>query len=104
MLDSAHLTKPTHRPHEVGIRYDIDVDGLTNTDVSSIIAGWNDESDDTDYGFKIVGEKDFRWLGRAFAREPITLDVERLNTELIDPASLIKELHKQRSELFKLLN
>lgn len=104
MLTAAHLTEPSIRPQEVKIRYDVEVeDGLTEDEVSAIINGWDEESDDNDFGFRMVGETETRWLGHAIAKESLSLDVLRLNPEMVDPEFLLEELARHRAELVRLL-
>ncbi|EJL89719.1 hypothetical protein PMI15_00548 [Polaromonas sp. CF318] len=103
LLDSAHLTEPQVRPHDVKIVYEVEVETFTQEDVAAVIEGWEDEDQAGDYGFVMQGEQETYWLGRAIAKETLMLDIVRVNPEIVDPQTLIEALAHNRTRLLSLL-
>lgn len=104
LLDAAHLTEPSNRPHEVRMNFDIQVEGgLTRDDMAKVIDTWNEEEEESDYGFKLSQETQTRWLGKTVAKDSLMLDVPRLNPEMVDPRFLLRELERHRPQLLEMV-
>jgi hypothetical protein len=103
LLDAAHITVPSVRPHEVEMAYDVEVEGLTEQDIANVIDSFDDEDGQNDYGFKFQGEGAVHWLGKEVARDVLSLDITRVNPEMIDPEQLMHELDRHRRRLLAIL-
>ena len=105
MLENIHLTRYKTVQQEVDIYYELDVNGLAQDEVREVAEQWVDEIDeDSDYGFSIKGEgAKTHWLGKAYAKDTLHLDLVRKNIELVDPDSLLSELNRYRGQLLGLL-
>jgi len=104
LLSGVNLAK--HRPtqQEAAIQYEVEVDGLEQEEVRQIVAQWYEEdSDDSDYGFVFRGETDVHWLRKQYVRETLELEVDRDNAELVNPQSLLRELQRHQDYLMGLI-
>lgn len=103
LLTNAHLTTPPQTSQEVEVNYEFAVPGMTEQEFRLIVAEWEAQSGDDDYGFVLAGEAGkVRWLGRAYARETLSLDVTRENIEIVNPQSLLSELQRHKKALVAL--
>jgi len=103
LLEAAHLDEPDARPHEVKIAYEVEVEGLEPDEIRNIIDSWEDENDETDYGFVMVGDPETYWLGRAIAKDDFQIDVRRDGPALAQPEHLLRELRRHRARLIAML-
>lgn len=104
LLQAFHIDAPTTRTHEVKMSYEVEVNGLTRDEVEAVMQGYDDESGQNDYGFKFEGEgQQTHWLGKEVARGVVEVDVRRLNSEMVNPDDLIRELDRHRRHLLNLL-
>ena len=106
LLVQTHLVKHKTAVQEIGISYEMDVDGLDESEVKAIVGQWETEEFDeqeTDYGFDLRGDSKTYWLKRDFARDTLEFEVDRENAELVKPDSLLKELARHRAHLLSLL-
>ncbi len=105
LLEGVHLAEHQTQQHEAKIKYEVQVNGLEEDEVREIISQWREEDhDDSDYGFVIRGDNNTRWLGKEFVREAFELEIERDNTELVRPQSLLRELNRHRAYLLGRMN
>lgn len=90
---------------EAHVQYEVEIDGLADTEVNEIINQWyGDDDDDSDYGFMIRGDAKEYWLGKAYARDTLALEVTRNNLELVEPHSLLRELDRHKNHILNLMN
>jgi len=105
LLVGMHLANHRTVQQEATMNYEVSVQGLQQDEVREIVASWNDEDgDDTDYGFVFHGDAQTHWLGKEYVRETLALEVERDNTELVRPDSLLRELARHKQYLLGRLN
>lgn len=105
LLEGLTLVNHQTTKQEVNIQYEVDVDGLSAQEVSDIVAEWSeDHEDETDYGFMLRGSAEVHWLGKAYVREKLQLDVDRENAEVVEPESLLRELARHKDYLLGLMN
>lgn len=105
LLEGIHLVNHQTVLQEANIKYQVEVDGLQQEEVQEIVSQWREEdADDSDYGFVFRGDPATHWLGKEYVRETLELDVERDNTELVSPESLLRELARHQAYLLKLMN
>lgn len=104
MLEGVHISPRGNVDQNVDIYYELEVSGLEEQQVRDIVAQWTEEEgDESDYGFVLRGDAKTHWLGRAYARDTLHLDVARHNVEIVEPNSLLRELERFRPHLFSLL-
>lgn len=93
-LDRISARPRPRGPDPIRIRYELDVQ-LTEPDVRDIIQGWRDENGEEwdDVGFVLRGSaNDIEWLSHSSARGEISVDVRRDSPEVVNPASLLREM------------
>jgi len=105
LLADAHLTSQPLTTQEVEVQYEFPISGMTEQEFRVIVAEWEAENGDDDYGFVLSGEAGkVRWLGRAYARDTLSLNVDRENIEIVNPESLLRELQRHKRPLVALTN
>lgn len=105
LLTAFHLADHQTLQQEAVIKYQVEVDGLTQGEVQQIVSEWQEEdADESDYGFVFKGDPATHWLGKEFVRETLQLEVERDNTELVRPEGLLRELARHRDHLLGRMN
>ena len=104
LLAGLHLVEHQTIRQEAHIQYEVEVAGLQTEEVHEIVSQWRQEdADDSDYGFMFHGDSSVHWLGKEYVRETLELDVDRNNTELVSPHSLLRELARHKIYLLGLL-
>jgi hypothetical protein len=76
-------------------------------EVDNMIRYWEEQEHSTkwdDLGFKLEGEDNIYWLSRSLAKKTFSLDVKRINDEIIDSQSLIDQLIAHQHKIFSLLD
>jgi hypothetical protein len=105
LLEGLSLSTHQSTQQEVNIQYEVDVDGLSTEEVGDIVNEWSEDAEnETDFGFMLRGSSEVHWLGKAYVREKLQLDVDRENAEVVQPRSLLKELARHKTSLLELLN
>ncbi|NJM64988.1 MAG: hypothetical protein HC851_04615 [Acaryochloris sp. RU_4_1] len=76
-------------------------------ELDEIIRFWNEKEHDSkwdDIGFKLRGEEKIHWLSYSLARNDFPLNVRRVNDEIVDARSLLKQLLEHQEKIFSLLD
>jgi len=102
------LSMGTYSPNLTSTRLTLETDiQVTSQDVSSIIDEWkknNGSSEYSDYGFRLQGESQPRWLSGMVARDEFTLRLNKVNPQLISGPVMLTALEAQAGEILKLLS
>ena len=92
------------RLDSVNFMYEIDFHP-TEDELESIINDWNNRTHIgwEDVGFKMRGEAQPLWLGKSLARTEYTLNIDRVNDEILDVESVLNALIQNEEEIFRLV-
>ncbi|WP_027329114.1 hypothetical protein [Marinimicrobium agarilyticum] len=74
-------------------------------ELKDMVREWEENHDSKwdDIGFGISGEQTPVWLSNSLARDDVDLDVKRMDEEVVDGKSILKEVCRQRDRLLTLL-
>lgn len=77
----------------------------TEDELNEIIDHWsnNHATRWDDVGFQFTGGDDVKWLSRASAKDKLLLDVDYKNDVVVDDASLLAALNRERTRLLALV-
>lgn len=83
-------------------KYGIELHSPSAEDLEKIILSWNSKNNDSDsnwenLGFQLEGESKIRWIDSFLASEVFSLNIQRINEELIDADSLLTALSENRT-------
>ncbi len=105
LLGNMNLANHQTTQQEAKIHFEVAVDGLSVEEVNEMVEQWyGDDSDDSDVGFALQGDSKEYWLGRAYARDTLTLDLVRNDAELVQPQSLLNELARHKRHILGLMD
>lgn len=105
LLQAFHLSSHQTHLQEATIKYQVEVDGLSQEEVEQVVSEWREEeSEDSDYGFVFRGDSTIHWLGKEYVRETLQLDIERDNSEIVRPEVLLRELGRHKRSLLGRMN
>ncbi|WP_263841513.1 hypothetical protein [Salinibacter sp.] len=91
----------SHTPDSIRTRYELSFEP-SEGQLESIIENWEQNKKDNswnDIGFKMTGDSKVYWLSHSISRYEETLDVSRLNDEVVSPESVLAELDSQQADL-----
>lgn len=78
----------------------------SSSELKEMISDWekNHDSKWDDIGFTFKGEQMPKWLSNSLARSEFELDVKRLDDEVVEAKSILKQLTLKRSSILALLD
>lgn len=102
LLIGLGIQDPPPTQEEVKVKYEFE-HTPTAAELETIIAAWENEHETRwdDVGFQFQGDSTIHWLSHTFTKHETELDVVRENAEIVNAASLLKELSKHRHSLLR---
>lgn len=89
----------------VKTRYEVNI-RLSDEELEALIGEWERHGDDAkwqDVGFVVDGDAKIHWLGRAYCRTEIEVNVEPDGAGIVDAQALLAELYRNRAAILSMI-
>lgn len=104
MLRCAKLSRPARTPDKVRVSFEI-ASPVNEDEFNAMTEEWEDRNtrEVDDIGFRMKGDQEIHWLSKASAKTELQLNIDRVNSEVVTPESLLRAINVHRDHLLGLL-